>query len=459
MRLLEVLAVLLNLFLFHPLTNASTPLQIIINKILMPPDAYNEMLKQQQSPTGNQKATSSSATKTTAPAPTVANVPIQLIKNLQSNLGPLVLSSGIQVMPNQKLLVTNPGGVFTTANMIPLQQPAGQLGPKQANLRIITSTAQQPGVQQPGQLKQLQLPFIIKSIMNPLPVQTGVTLTTTQAKTATIPNLNSIQVNPISSVKPLPLNRQTAASTAKQAAARQAAAKSALGRVASSSKQTTNKTPEKPIVDNRKDGRTKKSRVSFNFEKNTSTSIKPISNDLPLTASNVLLTSTPKQSIIKKPAKVFDLPCTPIVNHTNNLTSRKPVGTRATVAIQHATIPTANGEATISPQIAENSGPTQLVARLKYCKTTPCDCDSNVPADDLESLRHGFNSLNAPKQQLYIYCLTIKLNEKAKFDFEKYAFYVRTRKGFTQVCGQAFMKVFGKNNLSFVETAHKKFNI
>lgn len=439
------------------------------------------MLKQQQSSsTTNQKITPSSATKATAPATTVTNVPMQLIKNLQTNLGPLVLSSGIQVMPNQKLLVTNPPGVYTTANMIPLQQPAGisQLaGAKQANLRIISSPTQPGTLQQPGQIKQLQLPIIIKSIMNPLPLQPGVTLTTTQAKTAVNSNLNSIRVNPISSVKPIPLNRQTAASAAKQATT----TKQAAGKPASTSRQQANKTPEKLVVNidtNRKDSRAKKSRVSFNFEKNTSTSIKPISNDLPLAASNVLMTSTPKQSIIKKPGKVFDLPCTPIVNH---LTSKKTVGTRATVAIHQVTSQSSgqatnqtvgftNGQASISQQIKSkinetvnnskcSGGPTQLVATLKYCKANQCDCYSTLPADDLESVKNGYNSLNAPKQQLYIYCTTIKLDEKAKFDFEKYAFYVRTRKGFVQVCGRAFMKIYGKNNLSFVETAYKKFNI
>ena len=414
----------------------------------MPPDAYNQMLKQQQnsSSTASQKAAPSSSTKTSAPACSVANVPVQhLIKNLQTNLGPLVLSSGIQVMPNQtKLLVTNPPGVFTTANMIPLQQPAiSQLaGTKPTNLRIIGS----PPAQQLGQVKQLQMPIIINSIMNPFPLQTGVTLTTTQAKTAA--NTSSIpRVNPISSVKPVPLNRQTAKQTTVKPIARQA-----------------NKTPEKVVLNidtNRKDGRAKKSRVSFNIEKNTSTSIKPISNDLPLAASNVLMTSTPKQSIIKKQPKVFELPCTPIVN--SNPSGKK--GTRA--AVQQASM-AINGQPSIAEQVkskisetAKSTGGSneQPSVTLKYCDADQCDCYSTLPADDLESVKSGYNSLNTPKKQLYIYCTTLKLDEKAKFDFEKYAFYVRTRKGFIQVCGRAFMKIYGKNNLSFVEAAYKKFNI
>lgn len=445
-------------FLIFFANQTSSLLQIIINKIIMPPDAYNQMLQQQQNPaaatTPNQKGTSSTTKNTTIPtATTVTNVPVQhLINNLQTNLGPLVLSSGIQVMPNQKLLVTNPPGtMFSTANMIPLQQPVinQPAGSKQqGNLRLYASPP--TAGQQLGQMKQLQLPIIIKSIMNPLPMQPGVTLTTTQAKTANIGQPTSIaRVNPISSVKPIPLNRQTAA--LKPAAA---AAKQTVGRPAG---RQANRTPEKVVVNidtnARKDGRSKKSRVSFNIEKNTSTSIKPISNDLPLTASNVLLTSTPKQSIIKKQPKVFELPCTPIVNVAKK-------GTRATVTIQQAATNVAqtNGQSSLSQQVKSKIAETTN-ATIKYCEADQCNCYSTLPADDLESVKNGYNSLNAPKQQLYIYCTTIKLDEKAKFDFEKYAFYIRTRRGFIQVCGRAFMQVFAKNNLSFVETAHKKFNI
>lgn len=425
----------------------------------MPPDAYNQMLKQQANPssTVNQKATPSSAT--TAPTATVTNVPVQhLIKNLQTNLGPLVLSSGIQVMPNQtKLLVTNPPGMFTTANMIPLQQPtisqlAGTTQP--TNLRIIGAPTSTIAGQQPGQIKQLQLPIIIKSIMNPLPLQPGVTLTTTQAKTIGNSNLNLVtKVNPISSVKPVPLNRQT--TTGKPMT------KQTTGRVG---RPPSNKTPEKLVVNigtNQKNSRTKKSRVSFNIEKNTSTSIKPISNDLPLAASNVLMTSTPKQSIIKKQPKVFELPCTPIVKAN----SKK--GTRASV---QANAVQTNGQPSISEQIKSkisetvNSSarhtseqPADAVA-LKYCEMDQCNCNSILPADDVESVKSCYQNLNWPQKQTYIYCTTIKLDDKAKFDFEKYAFYVRTRKGFIQVCGRAFMKIYGKNNLSFVETAYRKFN-
>ena len=391
----------------------------------MPPDAYNQIINQTNS-TNHLNSNQSIAARTT-----VANqVPVQnLIKNLQTNLGsPLVLSSGIKVIPNQQLLtVTNPQTVLTTANMLPFNH-LNQFANKNANLRIVTTNQQQAG----QQIKQIQLPFIIKSIVNPiLPQQTG--CLTTQASLLTT---NSIaKVNPISSVKaPVPL----------------------------ASKKVT---PEKLASSSKSSKQLAKQKVSFNFEKNTSTSIKPITNNLPLAASNVLLTSTPKQSIIKKP-KVFELPCTPIVN---SLATNKKIATRTTVVAK------GNVQQPISQQIKnkieivknnsyskneqQQQQQQQQGIAIKYCKANQCSCMSSIPKDDLEHVKKEFKNLNAPKKMLYVYCSTIKINDDAKFDFEKYVFYVRTKRGFQQVCHRVFMEIFDKNNLTFVESAFKKFNV
>lgn len=417
----------------------------------MPPDAYNQMIKQNPNQPTDKKIVTTTAPSTIKSSSTVTNqVPVQLFNNLQTNLGqlgPLVLSSGIKMMPNQQILVTNPSSVLKTTNM-PINIPINQINQLANNnqLRIISSPTQLQT--QPGQIKHLQLPIIIKSIVNPMPVQQ--TVTNTNVQTITTANTNSAtKVNPITNVvKPVPISKAV----------------------------PLNKSPDKVVVNidtNKKDTKqVRKTRVSFNFEKNTSTSIKPISNDLPITASNVLLTSTPKQSIIKKP-KVFELPCTPIVN---SIIGRRSTGITRQQNAAANKVTAGNKQETVSNQQKKESTSEQTVKKSsqqtvtssngkqnclssKYCEANQCDCYSNIPKDDLQNVKKEYQSLNAPKKMLYIYCTTIRLDKEANFDFEKYAFYVRTKNGFVQVCHRVFLEIYEKNNLTFVDTAFRKFHV
>jgi len=390
--------------------------KIIINKIIMPPEAYNQMIKQQQASTTGKPVSNNNA----APATTITNqMPVQLLNNL-------VLSSGggIKIITNPSLTVTNsaqPTTMLTTANLLPINQLN--------NKNVITTTSPIVNNQQQiaGGVKQLQLPItIIKSIVNP--TQPTSTTTTVQA-TKSSPS----KVNPISMVT---------------------------------------RTPERVVVNidsKNKVEKSRKTRVSFDVNKNTSTIIKPISSDLPITASNVLLTSTPKQSIIKKP-KIFE-PCTPICTPTSRrvglnraVANGKPFLPVLTVQ-QPPTATTTNSDQQQTKNkiesVQSNKKKDQKLnpVSIKYCTQSQCECWNLLSKDEIEKVKKVFASLNAPKQMLYIYCSTIKVNDHAKFDYEKFAFYVKTSTGFVQVCHRVYMSIFDKQNLSFVETAFKKCDI
>lgn len=369
----------------------------------MPPDAYNQIIKQQQANSINQKTSSPSLPATQA-----------VIKNL--------FSSGVKVLNVPSLGVTSSSSSVLTTNVLP-------------NIRLVSSPTNQ-------QIKQIQLPIIIKSIMNPTALQVP-NLQQQQTTINTQTKTTNIKVNPITSVKPVVITN------------------------GATSKTPTNKTPEKktPTSSPKQISPTtkpaRKTRVSFNFERNTSTNIKPISNDLPLTASTVLMTSTPKQSIIKKP-KVFELPCTPIVNNVN---SRRTIGKGLVIPnkVDNTKVTTI---APISQQIKNkletvqnNSSSTNKAGdklRIKCCRPNECHCLSSIPKADLEEVKLTYKNLNAPKKSLFIYCSTIRVNESAKFDFLKYAFFIKTSNGYVQVCHRVFMEIFDRQNLAFVETAFKK---